>query len=264
MKILVLVKQSAQLENKFEIEGSQIDEKYFDFEISEADEYAIEEAVQIKESEMFSDVEIVIASIGPARTVEAIQYSLGMGADRGIRIWDDDLEERDTLTPQLKSEIFYTLVADENPDLVLSGVHSSDDLYGATGVLLAQKSGYQWSAAVTQLEINTEAETIITHREVEGGDVEVTEIPLPSVLTVHAGINDPRYVSRRTLYRDTSASQITEFELDDLADDFTLPAQSISVNELSTPEGDTQYFEGETENVATQIIELFREKGGMT
>ena len=91
MKILVTVKEVAEVDDEFDISGLDIDESSLEYDLNEWDDYAVEEAVQT--SETHDDVEVVTVTVGPERAEETIRMALAKGADRAIRVWDDALED---------------------------------------------------------------------------------------------------------------------------------------------------------------------------
>ncbi len=133
MKILVTVKQVAVVDDEFEIDGLGIDDRYVTHDLNEWDEYAVEEAVQIQEA-ADEDVEVVTVTVGPEESEETIRQALAKGADRAVRVWDDTLVEAGLLDPATKARVVEAVAAEEDPDLVLTGVQSADDGFGATGV----------------------------------------------------------------------------------------------------------------------------------
>jgi len=193
MRILVTVKAVAVLDDEFEIDGG-VDDSYVTAELNEWDEYAIETAVQLQEA---GDCEVVTVTIGPEDTEETVRRALAKGPDRAIRVWDDALAEAGLLDPVTKARLLAAVAEDVGPDLVLTGVQSADDGFGATGVTLAEKLGFAWAAVVNALELDREAGVASVHRELEGGVEELTEVELPAVLTIQTGINEPRRASQR-------------------------------------------------------------------
>ena len=164
MKVLVTVKEVAELGDDFEIQGTEIEERYLEYDLNEWDDYAVEEAVQLQEADVAE--EVVTATIGPERSEETIRMALAKGADRAIRIWDDDVAAADLLDPRSKAEIFAAIVEQEQPDLVLTGVQAGDDAFGATGVALAQSLDFEWAAVVNSLDLDREAGVASVHREI--------------------------------------------------------------------------------------------------
>ena len=84
MKVLVTVKEVAEAEDDFEIEGTAISETYLEYDLNEWDDYAVEEAVQLQEEGIAE--EVVAVTIGPERSEETIRMALAKGADRAVRI----------------------------------------------------------------------------------------------------------------------------------------------------------------------------------
>ena len=133
MKIAVLVKQVVGSESALEISQDQrwINESSATFIMNPPDNYAIEEAMLIKEK--LGAGEVVIVSMGPQRVQKVIREGLSKGADRGIHIETQDLKEID---PLYISKVFAETMRDENFDLILSGLQSDDNGMGQTGCLL--------------------------------------------------------------------------------------------------------------------------------
>jgi electron transfer flavoprotein beta subunit len=132
MRILVPAKETAIVEDEFSISDNQIDDKYLSYGLNEWDNFAIEEAIQIEENAK-DEIEVVAVSIGPERSDETIRQALAKGADRAVRIWDDELAEADMLDIETKAGILAAVSEQENPDLILTGVQSGDDLWGGDG-----------------------------------------------------------------------------------------------------------------------------------
>jgi len=260
MKILVTVKEVAEAEDDFEIDGLDIDERYLEYDLNEWDEYAIEEAVTIAEDG--DDVEVVSVTIGPERTEETIRQGLAKGVDRAVRIWDDSLEGADYLDIGTKAEILGAVVEAEQPDLVLTGVQANDDGFGATGVALADRVGYEWAAVVNQLDLDADAGLARVHRELEGGIEELTEVELPAVLTIQTGINEPRYASLRGI-RQAQRKPLDVEGLEDLGLEGSVVETPVERTAMYEPEseGEATVFEGSADETATQLADLLRDKG---
>ena len=271
MKILVTVKEVAEVADDFEIDGLDVAERYLEYDLNEWDDYAIEAGVQLAEEH--DDVEVVSATIGPERSEETIRMALAKGVDRGVRVWDDDVAAAD-LDVAAKTRLLAAVAAEEDPDLVLTGVQANDDAYGATGVSLADELGFEWAAVVNQLEMHPGGEpeaasataddlsTAHVHRELEGGVEEVTEVDLPAVLTIQTGLNEPRYASLRGI-RQAQSKEIAEKSLTDLGLDADAVASPIERTAMYEPEteSDATYFDGDADEQAAQLAEVLRQKG---
>lgn len=260
MKILVTVKEVAEVADDFELTETGIDETYLEYDLNEWDDYAVEAAVQIAEDR--EEVEVVTATIGPERAEETIRMALAKGADRAIRIWDDAIDSVDVLDVAAKTKLLQAVVADEEPDLVLTGVQASDDAFGATGVSLANAVGFGWAAVVNDLALDAEATTASVHRELEGGVEELTEVDLPAVLTIQTGINEPRYASLRGI-RQAQSKEIAEMGLSELGVSEAVLDSPLRLTEMYEPESesDAQYLDGSPDEQASQLADVLTDAG---
>ncbi len=260
MKVLVTVKEVAEVQDDFEIEGTEIGSQYLDYDLNEWDDYAIEEGVQI--SENVDDVEVVTVTIGPERSDETIRMALAKGADRAVRVWDEALAEADLLDVGAKVQLLRAVVEEEEPDLILSGVQAGDDAFGATGVALADAIDFEWAAVVNHLDFDADESVAHVHRELEGGVDEVTDVETPAVLTIQTGINEPRYASLRGI-RQAQSKEIAPMDLDDLGLSPADVESDLALTGMYEPEteSDATYFEGSPEEEASQLGDVLREKG---
>jgi electron transfer flavoprotein beta subunit len=260
MKILVTVKEVAEVEDEFQISGLDIDERYLEYDLNEWDDYAVEEAVQI--SEATDDVEVVTVTIGPERAEETIRMALAKGADRAIRVWDDDLEAAEFLDVSAKADILASVVEAEDPDFVLTGVQAADDSFGATGVALAERIGSEWAAVVNALDLDADAGVASVRRELEGGVEELTDVELPAVLTIQTGINEPRYASLRGI-RQAQQKELDVQTLGDLDLDASVTESAVTITDMYEPESesDAVVWEGSAEETAGELAEFLRDKG---
>jgi len=258
MQLLVTVSEVAAPDDDFEIDGVDIDERYLTYDLNEWDEYAVEEAVQL--SEAHDDIEVVTVTIGPERAEETIRQALAKGADRAIRVWDEDLAAETLLDPGAKAELLAAVAREEDPDLVLSGVQSADMAFGATGVALAETLGFEWAAVVNELDLDRDRGVADVHRELEGGVEELTEVELPAVLTIQTGINDPRYASLRGI-RQAQNKPLDVHTPADLGVDAV--ESTLDLTELVVPEteSDATLFEGSPDETAADLAELLRDRG---
>lgn len=254
------IKEVAILEDGFEIEGTEIPDSDLRYELNEWDEYALEEAVRL--SEEHGEVEVVAVTIGPDRSEETIRKALAKGADRAIRVWDDTLAERRILDPVMKARILAAVIADESPDLVLSGVQGGDDSFGATGAALAGLVDFDWAAVVNEVSFDVENGIASVHRELEGGLTELADIELPAVLTIQTGINQPRYASLRGI-RMAQGQPLEVRDLTDLGLNGSIRTNSFDLTSLYQPESeaDTQFFDGDSGAQAGELADLLVDLG---
>ena len=260
MKILVTVKEVAEVDDEFRISGLDIDKASLEYDLNEWDDYAVEEAVQISEAN--DDVEVVTVTIGPERAEETVRMALAKGADRAVRVWDDALEGAQFLDVETKAELLAAVAEEEDPDFVLSGVQAGDDANGATGVALADRLGFEWAAVVNSLDLDSDAGVASVRRELEGGVEELTDVDLPAVLTIQTGINEPRYASLRGI-RQAQRKPLEANTLDDIGLDASVVDSPVERTDMYEPEseGDATYWEGSAEDTAGELADFLRDKG---
>ncbi|MFB6353761.1 MAG: electron transfer flavoprotein subunit beta/FixA family protein [Halobacteriales archaeon] len=258
MKILVAVKEVVEVADDFEIEGTAIGDRYREYDLNEWDDYAVEEAVQCMEDGIAD--EVVSVTIGPERAEETIRMALAKGVERAVRVWDDALAEQDLLDVAAKTRLLEAVVAEEEPDVVLTGVQANDDAWGATGVSLAHAIGYEWAAVVNGLELDGDVAHV--RRELEGGVEELVDVELPAVFTIQTGINEPRYASLRGI-RQAQSKEIAERSLDDLGLDPAAVESALDLTEMYEPEaeGETEYLEGDAGEQAAALADVLQEMG---
>jgi electron transfer flavoprotein beta subunit len=189
MKILVCLKQVPHQDARLDVrpDGTWIQEDNIKFEINSYDTYALEEALRIKDK---GETEVVVASIGPERVTQALRTALGMGADRAVHVKDGAVDGSDALG------IAKTLAAvakAESPDLVLMGLMSDDGNAASVPPMLAQLLDLPSATGVMKVEHQNGS--VRVERELEGGALEVVDLPRPCVLAVQTGINQVRYAS---------------------------------------------------------------------
>lgn len=188
MEIVVCMKQVPDTETKVQLVPGQkaISEEGVSFIINPYCEFAVEEALRIKEA---GDATVTVVSLGPARTEEAIRSALAMGADKAVHIQDTGLEKADALTV---ARVLAAAVKQLPHDLVLCGMKAVDDDGAFVGPALAELLDLPQATVVTKLEITDNR--LKVEREVEGG-TEVLDLPLPALITAQKGLNEPRYPS---------------------------------------------------------------------
>jgi len=190
MKVMVCLKQVPHQDAKLNVkaDGTWIQEDNIKFEINSYDTYALEEALRLKDAN--ADTEVVVASVGPARVTQALRTALGMGADRAIHVNDPDAEASDALGV---AKILAAIAKEESPDLVFTGLMADDGNSSAVPPMLAELCDMPSATGV----LNTEAKpgSVTADRELEGGAIEVVELPTPCVLAIQTGANQVRYAS---------------------------------------------------------------------
>ncbi|GAX88429.1 electron transfer flavoprotein subunit beta/FixA family protein [Effusibacillus lacus] len=185
MKILVLMKQTFDTEEKIVLDGGKVKEDGVQFIINPYDEYAIEEAIVLRDK--FGG-EVTVVTLGPARAEEALRKALAMGADHGVHINDEALFGDEYKAAKVLAEYIKT----QEYDIILGGNMSVDDGSGQVAVRVAELLGIPHISTITKLEID--GTKVTAHRDAEG-DLEIVEATLPVLVTAQQGLNEPRYPS---------------------------------------------------------------------
>ncbi len=191
MKILVCIKEVPASESSVSVDSKEqwIEIKETTpFRINRFDEYAVEEAVRIKEKIPGSRVDVI--TIGPARAVEVVKRAIGMGADEGIHIVDNEITYKHPF--DIASKIAGA-VNSADYDLIFAGIMSEDMMHAQTGPMLAEILGLPCAVGVVKINDFRGSSAVEVEREMEGGLRDCLEMDLPALLTIQAGINKPRY-----------------------------------------------------------------------
>lgn len=255
MRIVVPVKQVARIDDDDALleDGSGVDPDALEHELNEWDTFSVEAALQVAEE----GDEVVVVTVGEREAEEALLTCLAQGADRGIRVWDQRLGDLD---PLATARILAAAVERESPDLVLCGVQSSDGVNGATGVALAAHLKLARVAVVRKIE--RDGQGLVVDRELEGGLLESIRVPLPALLTVQTGINEPRYATLRAI-KQAANKPLTVLDLDELGLDPEAVAGasgSRTRRHLKREAGEgAQMLSGSPDEVAGRIAEIIRE-----
>jgi electron transfer flavoprotein beta subunit len=191
VKSLVCLKQVPDTETQIKVnaDGSGIVTDGIKYVINPYDEFSVEEALKLKEK--FKAGEVVILSIGPDRCVEAIRTALAMGADRGVHVCDEAINNGD---PFVMAQTLAAASGNIEYDIIFCGHRAIDDDFAETGAMLAELLKIPQITLVTKIEVSADKKTITCERDIEGGK-ETVEAPLPCVVTSQKGLNEPRYAS---------------------------------------------------------------------
>lgn len=189
MNIYVCIKQVPDTETKIKLNGdsSWIDTAGVKWIMSPYDEFAVEEALRLKEKNAGSTVTVL--SAGPARVVDSIRTALAMGADNGIHV---EIPENADNTMAAKA-LAGALKKEAKVDIVFTGKEAIDDGAAQTSQLIAEYFGIPCVTVVLNVEYG--ASSVKCKREVEGGAFETIEAQLPVLLAAQKGLNEPRYAS---------------------------------------------------------------------
>jgi len=190
MNIVVCVKQvpDTWAEKKLSAQDRTVDRESVDGVMNELDEYAVEEALRIKES-LGDDTTVTVLTMGPGKAVETIRKALSMGADKAVHLVDDALHGSDALAT---SHAMAKALGTVDFDLVVCGSESTDARMSVLPAMLAERLG---CAQLTYArKVDVDGTTVRVERVTEAG-YDVVEAATPAVVSVVEKINEPRYPS---------------------------------------------------------------------
>ena len=262
MNIIVCAKrvpETAEADLMIDKTGKDVIRGGLVFDLNEWDSYAIEEAIRLKEKQ---GGHVTVISMGGEEANESLRKCLAMGADDAVRLTDPAFEGADgQATARVLSESIVKLPF----DLILTGTQAEDDGYGQVGGSIAELLGISHATVVNQIE--AEGKKLKVHRELEGGLEEILEIDLPALLTIQTGINEPRYVSIMGI-RKVAKKEIKVLAAKDLtlaANETGLSGSDTRIEKISFPPttGAAKMIEGNPEEVALNVINVLKDKGGL-
>ena len=210
MKIVTLVKYvpDATGDRGFADDGT-VDREATDGLLSELDEYAVEQALQLADSQDSGDVEVVALTLGPDDAADAIKRALQMGAMSGVHINDEAVHGSDALAT---SAILAAAIRKLEPDLVVAGMASTDGTMGVIPAMLSERLG--WPAATLGATLSLDGTTATIRRD---GDTasQTIEVTLPAIVSVTDQSGEPRYPSMKGILA-AKKKPVDEWEIDDL------------------------------------------------
>ena len=262
MEILVCVKRvpdTAENEIQISTDGTDIERDDLVYSINEADNYAVEEALQIV-ARVGGNVTVV--TVGGEDDEEVLRRQMAMGAQRAVMISDDGFRGSDGrgIAALLKA-----FVEQGKYDLILTGVQAEDGC-AQVGGMLAAMLDWPFASLVTSIEVAGSG-TLKVAREIEGGSKEIHAIDLPCVLSIQTGINEPRYVGMRGI-RQVASVPIPRLGASELAAALgwagKAHAKVLRTGYFVPPAGKgAEILKGKREETVEQLMDLLKAKGGL-
>jgi len=253
MKLLVCIKQVPDMESRFKPNpgGTWYEEADLAFRMNEYDEYAVEEAVRLRE-QLGDGAELTVLSIGPDRVVEAIKKALAMGADKAVHVQDPNVAAKD---PWQIASIIASHAREQAYDLVFTGMQSQDRGSAQVGVLVAGQLGL--NCATTLVGFSYANGVVTAKRELEGGIKGIVRLGLPALVTCQLGLNVPRYPTLPNIMK-AKKKEIASIAVNDLLRDEAL-ATTTSFHPPAKKGGGV-VLEGEVGLLVDQVIGILKEK----
>jgi electron transfer flavoprotein beta subunit len=261
VEILVCVRRvpdTSENEIQLNAAGNDIERDELVYSINEADNYAVEEALQIRDR---VGGNVTVVTVGAEDDEEILRRQLAMGANQAVLLYDEAFTGSDG---KGIATVLKDFVQKGHYDLILTGVQA-DDGASQVGGMLAAMLDYPFASLVNAITV--EDGRLKVSREIEGGNREINEIDLPCVLSIQTGINEPRYVGMRGI-RQVASVPIPTVGASDLGID------EGTVGEAAAKVKRTDYFvpalshgaemlNGTREENAEKVLELVGAKGGL-
>jgi electron transfer flavoprotein beta subunit len=251
MKIVALVKQTFDSEAKIALEGGKIGRQGISLIMNPYDEYAVEEALKLKEK---NGGEVTVVTVGPDEATEAVRQALAMGADQGILVnpGTEDIDESTVATILAKA------VSSLEYDIILGGFRAIDDGSAQVAGRVAEILNLPVVNMVTKLE--ADGGKAVATADIEGGSA-VMEVPLPAVITAQKGLNEPRYPSMKGIMQ-AKKKPLKKMGLGDVSLDASQVAAKVKVLNYSLPPARAagKVIPGEPAEAAAALAKALREE----
>ncbi len=251
MNIYVLLKRTFDTEEKISVQDGKINDDGVEFIINPYDEYAVEEAIRVKEAH---GGEVTVITVGSEESEKQLRTALAMGADKAVLINSEEvLDSGDEYTT---AKIIAEYLKDKEIDIIFAGNVAIDGGSGQVGPRVAELLGIPCITTITKLEIDGKNVSVI--RDVEG-DEERIEAPLPVLVTAQQGLNEPRYASLPGIMK-AKKKPLEELELDDLdLDEDDVAAKTETVEIFLPPEKKAgKILQGELADQVKELVSLLR------
>lgn len=260
MKILVIVQQVPDSTTSIKIAADKqdIERTGVKMVVNPFDEFAIEQAVQLKEKR--KDVEGVTALIvGPAQTAEALRTALAVGCDDGIHLEDEAFAELDELQT---AALIAATVRDAGYNLILTGKQEIDLDSGLLGPALAELLDMPHVGAAVGLDVAEDGTSFTARRRIEGAE-EVVDVPLPALLTCEKGLCEMRYPSLPNLMK-AKKKPVKKLTAGDVSgwQESTQKLGGAQLHDFAPPpeRPPGKILAGEPADTAKQLVKLLREE----
>lgn len=254
MKIFVCIKQVPDTETKIKINGDQsgIDTAGVKWVMNPYDEFAVEEAVKLKEAN--AGAQVFAVTVGPkTRASEVLRTALAMGADEGVVINAPENIDAFSTAKALAEAI----KAEGGGKILFTGKLAIDDNGSSVGQMLAELLNVPHTTVVSKFTFG--GENALVERDVEGGAKEVVQLMLPAVIGANKGLNMPRYASLPGIMKakkkvlkelDATALGVAPTDTKVKLSGFSLPPEKPPVKMLS----------GDAAAQAHQLVQLLRDE----
>ena len=253
MNSVVCISHVPDTESRIKLTGAKIDEAGLKFIVSPYDEFALEEAIRLKEK---SGGDVTVITFGPDRAQQGLREALARGATKALHV-KGDVSDADALGI---AKVLAAAIKSVPHDIVFLGKQGVGTDNGLVGPMLAELLGYPQVNVVTHMEV---ADGKLTaHREIEGAE-EVLEAALPAVVTAQKGLNEPRYASLKGIMAakkiTIEAKSVADLGLDE-NDVFKQRVVVVSMELPAEKSGGRKIDGGDAAAAAQEILKYIKEQ----
>lgn len=246
MKIAVIIRSVPDTEAKLRISGNDIKREDIEFVVNPYDEYAVEEAVKLKESAGFP---VSVYCIGSDSADKALKWALSIGADEAYRISPDgghSIKELKT------AEIFADILKKENYDFIFIGKRSIDYDISSLPFMLGVSLKYKTMPNTISFEYDKDKNEATMKGLVDNSKVIKKGTP-PIIISCEKGLNEPRYPSLKNIMKAKKKKiNILEIPKEEYENDL-IPVCKLSVPAMARK---SEMMDGEREEIAKKIVHI--------
>jgi electron transfer flavoprotein beta subunit len=221
--------------------------------MNEYDEFAIEQAVQLKEQ--VGDADVTVLCIGSERVKEPMKKALAMGCDRGVHVADDVSYAKD---PFEIASIIAAFARDKGFDLIFTGMQSQDRGSAQVGVLVAEMLGLPSVSTVVDFAFDNGQVT--AKRELEGGLRAIVKLQTPALVTCQLGLNTPRYPTLPNIMK-AKKKELLSIDVDQLLQ--VEARQQTARMYFPEKKGGGLVLEGDVGSIVDRLIQILKDKTGV-
>jgi electron transfer flavoprotein beta subunit len=256
MDVVVCVKSVPILEGyiKLNEEKLTIEKEGLIYQINEWDDYALEEALLIKER-FGGTVTAITVDSDESRAESLLRECFAKGVDRAIEV-----NNASELDPYTTAKLLSEVIKELKYDVIFTGVQASDDGFTQVGGILAELLDIPHVSIITHLEIDEASALAKVHQELEAGFKQLVETKLPALFTVQTGINTPRYASFRKIM-EASKRDITKLTLELDESEIEL-SRKMSVKRMFRPplSKKVELLKGEPREASSELVQILRKR----
>ncbi len=255
MNSVVCISHVPDTESRIKIgsDARKVDEAGLKFIVSPYDEYALEEAIRLKEAK---GGDVTVLTFGPERAAQALREALARGATKAIHVKGES-SDADSLGI---AKVLAAAIRTVPHDVVFFGKQGVGTDNGLVGPMVAELLGYPQVNVVTKFEVGEGKVT--AHREIEAAE-EIIEASLPVIVTAQKGLNEPRYASLKGIMAAKKITIDTKSVSDlGLSDGDVLNQRIVLVSLELPPEksGGRKFDGGDAAAAAQAIVKYIREE----